>query len=280
MSATMKPGDESSRPDLRQLTKSKIMGKFAKFGKAKDKDRDDEKPTGEHEVSDFLRGSSDKLYMTGASPPKTTPSQLTRIDTSNAARWPTAADVRSVHTPAQHRLVRKGKGLRVHFTNKWPEIIGFGGEDFEEPTFLISQARAGDSTHTQQRAQAQRSPEYSQSHAGDVDYFRPAAIRRTQTGHASVPESQNTTVPELPKLRIDHPSIETLGASGRLRANTEDSQSFAARVKAEMRASEGRDFVKAVRSSHSELNARASFESTRSNQSNGNAHAVLWRIMY
>src|SRR5450755_3455924 len=121
--------DESIEPkldDIRNLSKSRVMGKL--FGREKKQNNNNN-----DDVSAFLHGPSDKLYMTGApAPPK-----FPKLDTSNARRWPTAAEVNRSRGTSRRRSAspkRSKKSLIVRFTDKQPEIIGEGGDEAESPT--------------------------------------------------------------------------------------------------------------------------------------------------
>lgn len=134
---------------------ARLVGRL--FGKDKDK-----KPSSAEDVDAFLHGPTDKLTYTGTAPnsSSTAPGQgrpkLGKLDTSAAARrWPSAQEIIQSQSNSQSRetsrprstqmpqaRTKKDKGLRVKFKEIAPEIIGEGGEEFEEPTINISKRKA------------------------------------------------------------------------------------------------------------------------------------------
>lgn len=167
-----------------QAKAARLVGRL--FGKDKDK-----KPSSAEDVDAFLHGPTDKLYMTGAAPtssssstPQAARPKLGKLDTSAATRrWPSAADVIQSQSQSQSRETsrtrptatppsrpKKNKGLSVRFKEIAPEIIGEGGDEFEEPTINISKRKA-------QRAQQAR----AQAHSGNPTQGQPPDIPlRTQ----------------------------------------------------------------------------------------------------
>lgn len=142
-----------------QAKAARLVGRL--FGKDKDK-----KPSSAEDVDSFLHGNSDKLAFTGSAPNTSAGSnaqgqgsrpKLGKLDTSAVSRkWPSAANViqsqqqqaqaketerpRSAATPPAR--AKKNKGLNVRFNEVTPEIIGEGGDEFEEPTINISKRKA------------------------------------------------------------------------------------------------------------------------------------------
>jgi hypothetical protein len=230
----MENAGESKQDGYRQLTKARVMGKL--FGKEK-------KASTEQDVSAFLNSSSDKLYMTGASPPV-----LKKIDTSSASRWPTAAQVNLIQNSPKDIFAspkRNKKGMAVRFTDRHPEIIGEGGDEAEAPTISISQLKARSNTHppvNHQHAQfgpvraattRERQNNSSTNTEREQD-FRPGPIRRTQTGLLEIDLPPGSTT------EFDGEGGNHLRPTKFLRSEPSDPNSFAARVNAEMRASEGK----------------------------------------
>ena len=206
----------------------------------------EKKTTTEDEVNDFLYGASDKLNFPAPSPTSVSPSpRLTRIDTTSARRWPTAAEVQTgrVLRGRSASPKRSRKGLVVRFANARPEIIGFGGDLEESPVTTISlrnRAQTHPSTSRERHSAENRDtriPETgngpAKENAGDSDAFRPPQIRRAQTGYESMAETRGTS------------DIKPTD-SGRFGAEAHNETSFAARVKAERSAGEGHALVKAV----------------------------------
>lgn len=223
---------DSKQDGLRHLAKARVMGKL--FGREK-------KVSSDNDVSDFLHGASDKLYMTGAPPP-----MLSKIDTSKASRWPTAAEVNHTRNTSRGRSAsprRSRKGLIVRFTDTQPEIIGEGGDEAEAPVSAISQFRRRSHTHPPMAQHAIPERAATTNHGGEGRHgnintspqdFRPPAVRRTQTG---VPEIQ---LPSGPTKNFDGEGGNSSRPTKFLRSEPSDPNSYAARVQAEMRAAEGK----------------------------------------
>jgi hypothetical protein len=218
----------------------------------------------EQDVDSFLRGPSDKLYMMPTSENASQTPHLTRIDTSTARRWPTAAEINNSRRRRSTSPRRSRKGLVVRFTDEQPEVIGEGGDEATSPVADIgARRRAHSHPPIGQPGQGQKGddrrdippPDYKQESREQprtIEQFQP--MRRTQTGAESIPNIQN--IPTLDKS-------STLPAEGEqnivLRTKSHDPTSFAARARAEMQADEGRALVRAAsKSSHvDQLFARA-----------------------
>jgi hypothetical protein len=225
--------------DKESKHKHRLKGLFSKDKKAS---------TSEAEgVDDFLRGSSDKLNWpapTPASPSQ--PPRLARIDTATARRWPTAAEIHNSKL-ARGRSAspkRNRKGLVVRFTDDRPEIIGEGGDEAELPTVSLSlRNRAYSHPPREQRSTDHQNTQTGREndpsrYAGNSMQFGPGLLRRTQTGFESIPETNDGTHNEK-AATVKSPE------SGEL-AHSHDPKSFAARVKADMRAGEGKALLQAA----------------------------------
>jgi hypothetical protein len=211
--------------DHKHTGKARLIGKL--FGK-------DKKITTEEDVSAFLHGPSDKLQMATPSPTSQQP-PLVRLDTTRARRWPTASEINNTRNTRGRSASpkRSRKGLIVRFTDEQPEIIGEGGDEAEAPTSQIS-SRKRSKSHP---PSGDRS-DIAQS-AGDPGLFQPGPIQRTQTGYESIGGRQ---VGQTPNEGLD---ISSTG-SEYLKTESHDPMSFAARVQAEMRASESKALTQGV----------------------------------
>lgn len=230
--------EEPFKPDLRQLTKSKIMGKL--FGKSKHrvKDTDDICATGDDDVLDFLKGApNDKLQMAGVVTSQHSVPPLARLNTSNTQHSPIDENTTPPpsYIPPSKRAKRDIQGLTVQFTNKWPEIIGFGGEEFEEPTIEISRAKEKSIDRPEPIL---ASDAKQQAHASP----QRRAMHRTQTGMPSAtdtsPTSQSSPNTQL-ALGLTSIHIGTMEEQLSMRQQ-ESLQNQTALREAKMRASEGR----------------------------------------
>jgi hypothetical protein len=247
--------DESieSKPDgLRHLSKARVMGKL--FGREKKPNN-----SNDEDVSAFLHGPSDKLYMTTSSAPPKFP----KLDTSNARRWPTAAEVNRSRDTSRRRSAspkRSKKGLIVRFTDKQPEIIGEGGDEAESPTLEISERKR---SHSHPPI-IQRSTESNEQFfegllvGGDSQRARPAPAQWARTAHEATPQGQAGLGAREPNSHGGDgtgstPSIKLL------ETEPPHPNSTSAQMQAEMRAAEGRAFKLASQS----------FETANSTSSNG-----------
>ncbi|RDW73980.1 hypothetical protein BP5796_07422 [Coleophoma crateriformis] len=246
---------ESREHEYKQKLRG-IKGKLFKKDKKIITDNNDD-------VSDFLHGPSDKLHMATATPTSPVSQQqlpLVRVDTSNAHRWPSAAEVttsgrgRGYSTGAK----RCRKGLAVRFTEVKPEIIGTGGDESEEPTSFISSRKRANSHPPGGRGPQVRppfigqqqvpQPEYgrhsqdstrpAEAFMPDAQVFMPKKLHRTQTGFESVENRPENVVPGNPTLDYAEIPSDSLN-HGFLKSEPDDQHSFAAMIQAEMRADEG-----------------------------------------
>ncbi|TVY13633.1 hypothetical protein LARI1_G008412 [Lachnellula arida] len=217
--------------------KNKFMGKLFKEKKpANDADV---------EVHAFLHGSSDKLHMMQVEDPPNPPS-LSRIDTNSARRWPTAAEVQSVGRAMKGRPASppkpSRKGLSVRFTKEHPEIIGHGGDEATSPVSEIGARRSQSQPPRHQPPPDQARPPGFMPNAtgapGNTQDFRPGPMRRTQTGFESIPEQRSFAESSARTPRIN--TEDDYSNNDSIQTDPYDPTSFAARVKAEMQAAEGR----------------------------------------
>lgn len=214
--------------DRENKPKQRLKGLFGREKKA----------TTTAEVNDFLYGSSDKLD--GAAPAQPSAASLhpdsINLDTTKAARWPTAAEVQQPRdTRGRSASLRRGrKGLVVQFTNEQPEVIGYGGDFAESPTITL---RKRAYTHPQSADAGRDGASLSgpdMRYAGvpdNHDAFQPDPFRHVQAGH----EYTSGSLAEL-----DSTPLESRQGEPR------DPTSFVARVQREMRADEGRALMAAA----------------------------------
>lgn len=170
----------------------------------------------EEEVQNFLHGGSDKLYTTGTAPKAANAQarpKLEKIDTSSSSRWPSAQQIIQSQQPQQEyggqvqdtgrsraatsvpnkppfRSRRQGRGHTVTWDSRVPITIGFGGDEFMEPTIAIGQRKKeGYQQSIQQQpfgVDQQDTPSLPPRSTG-----RPSVADRTPTGHPSA------TLPEI-----------------------------------------------------------------------------------
>ena len=223
-------------------------GRFARklFGKEKHIQTD-------ADVSAFLHGPSDKLYMTTPSPTSAfTPRALGRIDTTTTRRWPSAAEINNSWRNRSASPKRSRKGLVVRFSDAQPEVIGEGGDEAESPTADISRRRAA--THPQDRQ-----PKLPLSSSGHGEEW--ADRNGTPREPLEPSDSYNAPSPGLRRVQTGGEAIKsTQPISARDESNAlsyrdrDHQESFgntmlppaAAKIEAEMRASEGKAFIRAV----------------------------------
>ncbi|KAH8602679.1 hypothetical protein B0O99DRAFT_679669 [Bisporella sp. PMI_857] len=217
--------------DGKEKTKQRLKGLFHSKEKVKDPVQSDA------DLHSFLHGPSDKLNFpapTPASPASpASPPRLTKIDTNSARRWPTASELQNVKGARGRATTsppRRNKGLSVRFTDARPVIIGEGGEEAEEPTISL---RNRANTHP---FVGKSEPTSNQPSAAHREDFRPMQIRRTQTGFDSIPDVGSVAAQPMGDLE----GIEDS------RARKRSSILFAERVKADMRAGEGKVLVQAT----------------------------------
>ena len=212
--------------------------------------------TSSQEVDDFLHGPSERLTFATPTPTSTHPPLLTRIDTSSARRWPTAAEIPGSTIPRRRSASanRSRKGLVVRFRDEQPEVIGEGGDEAELPTISLRQrAQSHPPGRTRSRETPPRTraspppPAHSEASGEDLEdreTLRPGLLRRAQTGFESIPDAGNGPAQQPP-----FPSQEPEAGStqnGPLKTESHDPTSFAARVRAEMRAGEGVALLRAT----------------------------------
>lgn len=198
----------------------------------------EKKVTSTEEVNEFLYGTTDKLEFADAAfaPPSTSQQQQSiHLDSAAAQRWPTAAEVQNARD-ARGRSAsprRRRKGLFVQFSDEQPVIIGYGGDFAESPTITL---RNRAYTHPGTRDQFAAGPGYDMGYGGvpnENDAFQAGPIRRTQTGHTSIPEIMEAVELDSTPLGNQHEEPHAPTA-------------FAARVQREMRADEGRALLEAT----------------------------------
>jgi hypothetical protein len=207
-------------------------------------------------VDDFLHGPSDRLTFATPTPTSTHPPLLTRIDTSSARRWPTAAEIPSSTTSRRRSISaqRSRKGLVVRFTDEQPEVIGEGGDEAELPTISLRQRAQ---SHPPGRLRSRESPPRTQESPPPAAYtkatgeepedreaFRPGLLRRAQTGFESISDAQNGPGQQTPSPSQEPEADST--QNGHLETKSHDPTSFAVRVQAEMRAGEGLALLRAT----------------------------------
>lgn len=182
------------------------MGKL--FGREKKTTEEDEE-----NISAFLRGPSDKSQLTGASLPV-----LSKIDTSNARRWPTAAEVNRLREPSRRRSAspKRSKKGHVRFTEKEPEIIGEGGDEADSPTMEISD-RKRSSSHPPviQQYPSGRSSQAISFRSGRSPSPKAVAQRtqaemRADEGRALTLRLDSNSTNEPPPVENDHQSNNSL----------------------------------------------------------------------
>ncbi|RDL36871.1 Uncharacterized protein BP5553_06223 [Venustampulla echinocandica] len=249
----------------KEKTKHRFMGKLFKEKKTTNTN---------HDIDTFLHGPSDELHMmpapagpTNPHPhphphPSPQPPSLSRIDTSSARRWPTAAEINNsrINRGRSASPPRSRKGLAVRFTNEQPEVIGEGGDEATTPVSDIGvRKRAHSHPPGRQPPQAQaqapsyrldttppaNAPGHSQEYQS-LDPFRDATpLRRTATG------IQPTSARGPSTERLSRGLAETqehgYGSTNNGSAKDDfDPTSFAARIRAEMRSGEGKALVQAA----------------------------------
>ncbi|KAG9238348.1 hypothetical protein BJ875DRAFT_57076 [Amylocarpus encephaloides] len=232
--------------------------------------KEKEKPSAaeiEGNVNDFLHGpSTDKLPPMPTPAGQSNPPPLTRLDTSSARRWPTAAEINSIGKQRRHSASpkRSRKGRMVRFTNDRPELIGEGGDEATTPVTEIGIRRRAH-THPAVGHQAEQNQHLqdqvpqdsgfqsygaippSMERAREQDPFQPGPLRRTVTGFTSI-HDQNHSTDSL--VRSVHSSLNNPSpTSPEGKNDAYDPTSFAARVRAEMRSGEGKALVQAATTS-------------------------------
>lgn len=234
--------------EARGSKRGRIIGKL--FGRDRERKVSQGEAPSHENLNDFLRGPSDTLQVAHAGPPA-----LTKLDIGSARRYPNASDVDgrsnsrqdlALRPPPQTRRTRKG--LIVRFVDTYPEIMGIGGDDCEDPTFEISKRRLRPPPGPPSVPPG-RSPEprRNSSKAAMLDVqaasdprFSPGPLRRMQTGYATIPDAPMLEIPaggDVAARHLDSPS----------QSRDEKRKSFIEIHQAEMREAEGLAFVKALR---------------------------------
>lgn len=229
--------------DQRTSAKHRWRGKlFSTEGKLKKNVEASEKS--DHNVSDFLRpaGSTTGSRTTQDLPP-------TRLDTSAARRWPSAAEVIQTATKSTDRPKKPPRkpGLHVTFESTPPELIGEGGDEAELPATAVSRRRrsaqprplstigavGGAAINPQQLQQGKQLSPLTDQFVLDKDKtFRPPLLQRRPTGldeppkksdfdfadHDTRPDSSDMAVPVPSTLspgdRLENPEPCKDGESG------------------------------------------------------------------
>ena len=247
----MDESTESKLDGLRHSSKARVMSKLFKREKKPNNSNDDD-------VSAFLHGPSDKLYMT----PSSDPPKFPKLDTSNAGRWPTAAEVTRSRDTSRRRSAspkRSKKALIVRFTDKQPEIIGEGGDEAESPTLEISERKRSHSHPPiiQRTTESNEKLFEGSIVSGDSQRAGPAPTQWARTIQATPQGRAGPVAREMNSHGSDGtgstPSIKLL------ETEPPHPTSASARMQAEMRAAEGRAFKLASQS----------FETANSTSSNG-----------
>lgn len=117
-------------------------------------------PQTDDDVNAFLKPSTDKAQQQrdAAAAAFARP----RIDIAAAKRWPSSREILSSASagkspgPGGLATGRSKKGLSVGFVRQVPEIIGYGGEEFEEPAIEVSKRKKSSSATTPKHLQPQR----------------------------------------------------------------------------------------------------------------------------
>lgn len=236
------------------------MGKL--FGKPERKVSNPDQPTGlGNDLNDFFRRPSDLpaapaqayQHQQGSGLPI-----LTKLDTSNASRYPNALSVtnsqQSLPLRAQSSQGRRSrKGLVVRFVDTFPAVIGEGGDECETPTVEISRRkhRSSPSPAPPPRSPLRTPENYDQyrpppdpTRQANNDDFRPGPLRRVQTGHHSLHEPSTDAPRSVPagaetsSRYLESPMLN----------KDEKRRSFIEVQQAQMRQAEGRAFSQAYRS--------------------------------
>jgi hypothetical protein len=127
--------------------KAKLFAKAEEAFPKHDKDDEVKKPTrsksdDDADLNAFLKPSTDKAQQAAAAfvrPP--------RLDTGAAQRWPSSKEILTTlgsagRSPGPGGLsTGRKKGLSVSFVRQVPDIIGFGGEEYDEPAAEVSKRK-------------------------------------------------------------------------------------------------------------------------------------------
>lgn len=239
-------GHTTSGKEPEKGLRGRFMGKLRKEKKAHAQEDVD--------VDEFLHGPSDKLHMMPVTNEPTYQPPLTRIDTSSARRWPSAAELQGSRRIRGRSASpkRSRKGLGVRFTQEQPEVIGEGGDEATSPVSEIGmRKRAYSHPPTLQPNRDQnlivRRPVNSPRHSRElseppkeIEEPRLGPIQRTQTGFESIPEMRGVPVQDNIQETTEDGSRRTLG-----QRSGSDRQPFA-EIKADMQSGEGLALVEAA----------------------------------
>ncbi|KAK1834815.1 hypothetical protein QBC39DRAFT_10507 [Podospora conica] len=232
----------------RTSKRGRIIGKL--FGRDRERKVSQGEAPSHEDLNDFLRGPSDTLQVAHAAPPP-----LTKLDIGSARRYPNASDVDDRSNSRQDLALRPApqtrrtrKGLIVRFVDTYPEVMGTGGDECEDPTFEISKRRPRPSPgppsmppgpSPEPRRNSSKATLNAQ--AATDPRFSPGPLRRMQTGYATIPDAPPLL--EIPAGR----DIAAKHLDSPAQSRDEKRKSFIEIHQAEMREAEGLAFVKAVR---------------------------------
>jgi hypothetical protein len=247
-------GHASSGKESEKGLRGLLMGKLRKEKKAQNQD--------DVGIDEFLHGPSDKLHMMPVANEPAYLKPLTRIDTNNARRWPTATEFQNERiSTGRSASPKRRKGLVVRFKEERPEVIGEGGDEATSPVSEIGiRKRANSHPQNLQSSHLQpvrprnlivRRPVNSPRHSEESVLSQnteqplpPRPLQRTQTGFESVPETQGEQVENdvsgtrgvLGDREVRHTLSQRAGS---------DRRSFA-EIKADFQSGEGLALVKAA----------------------------------
>ncbi|KAJ5580282.1 uncharacterized protein N7459_006267 [Penicillium hispanicum] len=232
------------------------------------KDKSSRPTADKQQIEDFL--ASSRPLPDSLPPSKPDPSQLSRsLSTPN--RVPSSREISSVPPPSSivppskenysafdfadgasqapppKPRIRKGKGLRVGFSDQSPDVIGEGGDESEIPTIEISWSRQRSRSRQAAAVPPQRAPSRSPDPSrGAVPSLRVntslgddgGRSRRTQDQHGGT-SSDSKPLIQSPQ-EADMLSALHLSDPGSRLSFRGDSHAFAERVRNQMQAEEGR----------------------------------------
>ncbi|CAI7611790.1 unnamed protein product [Penicillium bialowiezense] len=137
---------------------------------------------------------------------------------------------------------RKGKGLRVNFSNQTPDVIGEGGDESEQPTIEISWARQKSQSRAPLGNLSSQNP--SRSHLPDLRLDTSLGDGESRPRRAGSSPRRDDWKPPLMQNTQDSDFLLTLplsesGSRLSFRGDSEES-AFAQRVRDKMQAEEGR----------------------------------------
>lgn len=198
-------------------------------------------------LTDFFRGSTDRLDVSHPAPPPGPP-LLAKLDISKATRYPNALSVHNsqqslpLRVVSQSRQIRRNKGLVVRFVDTFPDIIGEGGDECEVPTKEIGRRRPARPPAVTSIAGPPRAVDIleqpQRAFTGDMgqDDFVPTPLRRTQTGYSTISDVQGPEIPAGEPVRARYLDSHVV-------SNDEKRRSFIEVHQAEMREAEGLAFA-------------------------------------